>query len=130
MLNQILKWATIAAIWRFIKPRLKSALALIAVLAVTNGVHDEFVEYVQLTDDKNWLLESYILKWFIVIASVVAYVAHNSGIFRKAEPAPRQTSGRKVLDQTNVEKGDDGFDFLRDKRELIRKGDHILAKED
>jgi hypothetical protein len=119
MLSQILKWVATDAIWRFIKPRLKSVLALIAILAVTTGVHDEFVEYVQLTQDKTWLLESYMLKWVVIIGSGFAYVAHNSHMFGGAELG-QEAEVKEVLDENNAAK-DDGFGFLRDKPNLIRK---------
>ena len=123
-----MKWAIFAATWRILRPRLKSTITLAVALVLVTITHSEYVEYVQLTQDKNWLVESYLLKWVIVIASICLYVAYNAGILFRCEIVSSVDS-RQHIQPGDQEKGDDGFDFLRDKPRLNSEADRILNRE-
>ena len=45
MLNQILKWAALAALWAKVKPIFWGTLATVLFILTVNAVHAEFVEF-------------------------------------------------------------------------------------
>ena len=123
-----MKWAIFAATWRFLRPRLKSTITLAVALLLVTIAHSEYVEYVQLTQDRSWLIESYLIKWIFVIASICLYVAYNAGFLFRRESVSSAAS-RQDIQAGEQEKGDDGFDFLRDKPRLSSEADRILNRE-
>jgi hypothetical protein len=58
MITQFLKVGALIATGRFLKPRLKGLLWIIAVGLVLHFMHDEFVSYVDLSGDTRYVLHA------------------------------------------------------------------------
>jgi hypothetical protein len=124
MLNQLLKFGMLIATGRFLKQRWRGVLAVFAVWLVLWIVHGEFVQYVELSGDTQYVLHASLIKLAIYALTIVIYVWRvERRLWPKTTPplsAPavvqsQQTAPPKPVALTN---GDDGFDFLRhDKRE-------------
>ena len=123
-----MQWAAIAAIWRRSQPWLKNTGILVVTLWLIVIAHGEYVEYVQVTENKRWLAESFLVKWTFVFLSIVLYAVYNfrTTLQLKTPPlakAPKETSEKELKE------ADDGFDFLRDKTRLKSRADQILDKD-
>ena len=116
MLNQLLKFGMLIATGRFLKQRWRGVLAVFAVWLVLWVVHGEFVQYVELSADRRYVLHAALIKLALYALSIAIYVWRVERPLWPKTPAPVATS---VVSQSPPPKpvaltnGDDGFDFLR-----------------
>lgn len=126
LLRTVLRAASAWFIWRWLEPRWKSTLALVIGWLTVVLIHNEYVEYVQITDRTDLLWLSYFLKWITILTGILLWVW-----FSLLATQPRRvaeitkTRGRDTERQTPTT-GDDGFDFLRQKPKLESRGDKLL----
>lgn len=129
MLNQLLKVTLFASIWLWLKPRWRGLAVLLVFVVLVNLLHAEYLGYVELSENKDFLIWSYLLKWLLLFAAVIAYIVlpvrGNSGN-SSAATSPRQTRPPSTGGATSE---DDGFDFLRNKKELQSRADKLLERE-
>lgn len=120
MINQLLKLGALIATGRFFKQRWRGVLAVAAVWIVLWVVHGEFVRYVELSADTRYVLHASILKLVVYALSIAVYVWRVERPLWPRTPAPlsppagSHTATPKPVTLTN---GDDGFDFLRRKKQ-------------
>ena len=121
MINQLLKVGVLIATGRFFKQRWRGVLAVLAVWIVLWVVHGEYVRYVELSGNTQYVLHASILKIFVYLLSIAVYVWRVERPLWPKTPAPVTpvtvvpSSPSKSAAPTG---GDDGFDFLR-----IKKGE-------
>ena len=129
MLNQLLKVTLFATVWLWLKPRWRGLAVLLIFVVLVNLLHAEYLGYVELSENKDFLIWSYLVKWLLLFAAVITYIAlpirgnsgnSSAGTLSRQKP-PLSTGGA-----TNE---DDGFDFLRDKKELQSRADKLLDRE-
>ena len=140
MINQLLKLGALLATGRFLRLRIKGLLILLAVWAILWFVHSEFVSYVELSDDRSWVLQASILKLLLYTASVAVYVwlvERPLWPKRVQIPPPASRPADRTAPQSDPAAGhttvnraaqDDGFDFLRNKPKLRGSTDKKLNK--
>jgi hypothetical protein len=119
MLNQLLKFGMLIATGRFLKQRWRGVLAVFAVWLALWIVHGEFVQYVELSGDTQYVLHASLIKLALYALSIAIYVWRVERPLWPKTAAPVATM--PVVTHTPASKpvaltqGDDGFDFLRDK---------------
>jgi hypothetical protein len=128
MLNQLLKFGMLIATGRFLKQRWRGVLWVLAVWLVLWFVHGEFVNYVELSGDTTYVLHASLLKLALYALSIAIYVWRvESRLWPKTSvPVPVATAATTntkapAKSIATLPAGDDGFDFLRDKKLRDRK---------
>lgn len=120
MLNQLLKFGMLIATGRFLKQRWRGVLAVLAVWLLLWVVHGEYVQYVELSGDTQYVLHASIMKLAIYALTIVVYVWR---VERPLWPkTPASTATPAVTPAAPPKPGaldtsDDGFDFLRHKNQ-------------
>ena len=71
MLNQLTKFVLIASAWMWLKPRWKGLAFLIAIILLVNILHGEFLEYVKLSGNNEYVAISYLVKWATLILTLI-----------------------------------------------------------
>lgn len=118
MLNQFLKFGMLIATGRFLKQRWRGVLAVLTVWIVLWVVHGEFVQYVELSGDRQYVLHASIIKLAIYALSIAIYVWRVERPLWPKTPAPALTATDTPQTKPVVPlSGDDGFDFLRHRKE-------------
>ena len=121
-------------IWRWFKNRWRSTLALVIFLALTAAIHDEYIEYVELTNEASFLFASYLIKWVGIVIGVSLYVflsvsrgtsMQTKEILNQKQKAPDAT----VDSSLSMEDEDDGFNFLRQKGRLESRAEKLINGE-
>ena len=120
MIRSLLKIALVAAIWRWLQPRWKPLGTLMAVIVITSILHSEYIEYVEISNIRDSLILSYLLKWAIFLGSLSLYILIFELKLKKKEQTNTQSSEDKLKD--NV---DDGFNFIRRKKVLNVPRQHL-----
>lgn len=125
MINQLFKLGVLVTTGRFLKPRFKGLLCVLAMWLLLWFLHSEYVSYVELSGDTGYVL-------YVTLAKIVLY-ALSIGIYvllvekrlwpkpvKVPPPSPAKSSqptvGRPSKDPLKTT--DDGFDFLRKKKTL------------
>ena len=111
LLYQILKAGAVIQAWRWLRPRLIGLVVLILTILVVLVAHSEYLSYVARTEDTQYLLMSYLLKWGSLLLAILIYVIY-------AWVAKRNARARAANTSLPTEPLGDGFDFLRNKRKL------------
>ncbi|EED34489.1 hypothetical protein NOR51B_426 [Luminiphilus syltensis NOR5-1B] len=134
MFRYLFRAASAWFLWRWLKTRWRGTLALIVIILLTSLLHDEYVEYVELTDNDELLIASYLVKWCINLIALGLYFVYS---FRRtlAQPpavkAPDKTIRPDGSDKRQTRqpapKGD-GFDAIRNKAHLGSKADKLLER--
>src|SRR5688572_6427363 len=129
MITQFLKVGFLIASGRFLKPRWKGLLWIIAIWLVLRFIHAEFVSYVALSGDTRYVLHATLLKMFLYALTLGVYVWK---VERPLWPKPTTLAATPTASTTSalvsLPKGDDGFDFLRDKEKLRTRAEQLLDK--
>ena len=154
MLNQILKWAALAALWAKVKPIFWGTLATVLFILAVNAVHAEFVEFLRVdqelsgtseplvSDVRVWLLFSYLGKLSLILVSTAAWLfylqrkgwfgADKRTIAPKKAPEKAPSSGVATAQETPPSlkpapaRFSEEFEFLRNDRPLRSRGQAIL----
>lgn len=132
LLRTVLRAASAWMIWRWLEPRWRSTLALVIGWLTVVLLHNEYVEYVQITQSIEQLWLSYVLKWIVILSGILAWIWFSFLGTR----APRATlksapDAAKPPSSPSSENPavDDGFDFLRHKTTLESRGDKVLQSQ-
>ena len=128
MLNQLLKFTLVSSLLLWLKPRWRGLLALTSVVLLVHVFHAEYLGYVELSGNDRFLLASYAVKWVALLAAVLTYyVLAIRGLSRPRDATPKEPEPHQAL-PAQVPAGDDGFDFLRGKKELEGEADKVIAR--
>ncbi|NND69273.1 MAG: hypothetical protein HKN19_16905 [Halioglobus sp.] len=130
MLNQLLKFTLVSSLLLWLKPRWQGLLALTVAVLLVHILHGEYLGYVELSGNDQFLLVSFAIKWLALIVTVLTYyllAIRRLSVQRSRVPEPEPqragpTEGKEFA-------GDDGFDFLRDKKELEGEADKLIARQ-
>lgn len=121
-----LKIGAMIAAARFLKPRLKGLLVLIAFWIVVRFMHSEYLSYVELSQDTAFLIQATFIKIGLYLLSFVIYLLTvERRILTRTE---KEIEAKQIREHPAGE--DDGFDFLRQKKKLQSPAEQLLDKED
>jgi hypothetical protein len=131
MINQLLKLGALLATGRFLKQRIRGLLVVLAVWLVLWLVHGEFVSYVELSGDTSYVLHATLLKVLLYALTIGIYVLRverplwPKAVHVSAPPAKVTATAKPAA----LPPGDDGFDFLRQKKKLKDPARDLLGKK-
>jgi len=136
MLNFFFKSGLIFFISIWLKPRFKGIVCVICVIAGIWLIQSEYLDYLSLINDFTYAGWTYLAKWIASFLIVILYYyfvevpIKNAAIDNdKGSTASRLKIGEeeRVIDQSITEK-DDGFNFLRGKKQLKNRSQKILEE--
>lgn len=122
MFSQLMKFGLFVTLGIWLKHRLRGLAYLCAALLLTWLLHSEYLAYVERSGNTNWLEWSFLGKWLLVFFSIGLYyllVERQLGKLTQAGKVKASNSRR----ETAV---GDGFDFLRNKKQLDSQADMDL----
>ena len=129
MITQFLKVGALIATGRFLKPRLKGLLWVSAIWLVLHFMHAEFVSYVELSDDTRYVLHASLLKLLLYALTIGIYVLKvERPLWPKSTPLTKVAAIPANTSIVELPRGDDGFDFLREKEKLRTRAEQLLDK--
>ena len=125
MLRSATRFVALYAILRWLKPRWVRLAFLVISLVLISYSHSEYIRYVEITADPTSLAFSYQLKYALIVIVLVSF-----SISLKFMPSKNisRSDSKKLTSRKKSVNMDDGFDFLRDKKELDSRSDKILKK--
>lgn len=125
MLRSATRFVALYAILRWLKPRWVRLAFLVISLVLISYSHSEYIRYVEITADPTSLAFSYQLKYALIVIVLVSFL-----ISLKFMPSTNisKSDSKKLTSRKKSVNMDDGFDFLRDKKELDSRSDKILKK--
>ena len=114
---KIIKFFTALQIYKWLKPKIKSLSILLIFVLVIIYLHNEFLEWSEITENKNFVGYSFIIKNLLLFLAILFYFL-----------ILRVQSLKNVANiKTTIDKGD-GFDKFRNKKKLKTKAQQILEK--
>ena len=150
MINQLLKWSLLVAIWRKYGEVIKLVPFLLILIVIVYAIHKDFIAYVEVSNEKRYLALSFILKWaaiFLVGFLYWRYVRRTLNPHRKQNRDfavswnTKKSDGQSELqggpsekkngtgDADNTEcDSEDPFAHVRYKKRLDSRADKILKK--
>ena len=131
MVYNLLKVSALLVAGRFIKPRLKGLLVLILFWLLVRFLHSEYLSYVELSENTDFLIHAALLKIGLYIGGFVLYVflVERKILLRSKKDIEKQYELERKKGSPTGHTGDDGFDFLREKRKLKTPAEKLLKKE-
>lgn len=133
MFKQVFRMFSAWFIWRWFKSRWRSTLALVIFLALTAVIHDEYIEYVELTNEAAFLFASYLIKWIGIVIGVSLYVLlsvlQGTSMQTKENLNQKRKSPDATLASSSLDDEDDGFNFLREKGRLESRAEKLINGE-
>jgi len=125
MLRSATRLVVLYAILRWLKPRWVRLAFLVISLVLISYSHSEYIRYVEITADPTSLAFSYQLKYALIVIVLVSFL-----ISLKFMPSKNlsKSDSKKLTSRKKSVNMDDGFDFLRDKKELDSRSDKILKQ--
>jgi len=69
MINQLLKWSVILAIWKKYGSAIKVLPLLLLVILLVYAVHGDYIEYAEVSEEKQHLALSFLVKWLAIKAT-------------------------------------------------------------
>lgn len=120
-----LKIGALIATGRFLKPRFKGLVLLMAFWFLVSFLHSEYRDYVALSGDTAHLIGMALGKIALYVLGFAVYVlAVERKILNRT-----QKDIERTLEQENPTHRDDGFDFLRQKKKLRSPAEQLLEKK-
>jgi len=117
MIKFIIKSITALQIYKWLKPKIKSLSILLIFILVIIYLHNEFLEWSEITENKSFVGYSFIIKNLLLFLAILFYFL-----------ILRVQSLKNVANiKTTIDKGD-GFDKFRNKKKLKTKAQQILEK--
>ena len=117
MIKLLIKSITALKIYNWLKPKIKSLSILLIFVLVIIYLHNEFLEWSEITENKNFVGYSFIIKNLLLFLAISFYIL----ILRL----------QNLKESTNLENKinkEDGFDKFRNKKKLKTKAQQILEK--
>lgn len=114
--------------WKRYKSLIVSTLVLFVFFWLVGLLHDDYVNYIELNDDKQHIGLSFVIKWLVFILGVVVYVLFNT---RKTGDSTKSiASSNTASEQAEAEqdKPCDPFSAIRQRDKLRTRADFIIEK--
>ncbi|WP_096085662.1 hypothetical protein [Agaribacterium haliotis] len=152
MFNKLLKWSVLIAIWRRYGGIIKTVPLVLIVLVLIWTMHSDFLAYVNVSDERSYVLQSFLLKWGLILAVVYFYWRYCQRLLQPSDPKTAARSKYRNNDQKQhssnssaaanqaqsdesasaVDAGadkNDPFASIRAKPKLDRKADKVLKNK-
>lgn len=147
MLNKALKWAVLIGIWRRYGVLIKSIPLVLILLVVIWTLHSDFLAYVQVSKDTNYVVHSYLLKWSFIAIIGYVYWRYVSSLLKEGEESKEAKKTKKEKANFKAKKGADSslrsdnndaeasggeydpFEHIRSKEKLETKAEKIIKNK-
>jgi|DEB0MinimDraft_3_1074331.scaffolds.fasta_scaffold159626_1 hypothetical protein len=124
MLKSFLKLTAFVWIAKALKPRWRGLLLLFGSILAILAAHNEYLSYVVITQDHAYLMASYWLKYAVVLLALLIYLIFQEAPLRRLKAVAEANDN--MLRNLDTKKAADGFDFLREKKQLKTHGEQLL----
>ena len=114
---KIIKFFTALQIYKWLKPKIKSLFILLIFILAINYLHNEFLQWSEITENKNFVGYSFIVKNLLLFLAILFYI-----LIIRVQSLKDAANIKSAID-----KGD-GFDKFRNKKKLKTKAQQILEK--
>jgi len=135
MFKQIFRIAFVGLIWKQYKSVIISTTVLFAYLWLVGSVHEDYLNYAELQNDKSLAGRSFLLKWAALSSGVLLYIAFHF-LFRGSR---KQENTTEFRDSNNSKKSNkhlskkkdspDPFAAIREKNKLRTRAEIALEKK-
>ena len=129
MLNQLLKVTLISSLLLWLRPRWRGLLTLSVSVVLVHVLHGEYLGYVELSGNDAFLVWSFVLKWLALLCAVTVYLVMTLSSSR-GEQSGEGHRRIKGPASSPPEGEDDGFEFLRRKKNLDSRAEKLLSRQD
>jgi hypothetical protein len=122
MIKNLFRLTVLSYVWARYKFVITSTLLLFAYFWLVAEVHEDFVEFIGLNNDTQYLGVSFLVKWLALILGTLVYFALN-GRRRRASAIARKPS------QAEPETAEDPFESIRQKDRLRSAADFVVERK-
>jgi len=137
MLQRLFTWTIIAAIWKRYGRALKLLPVILVGVFIISLVHDDYVRYAEVSNDRSLLHWSFLIKWFLILAVVVWYWQFAKSVISSKKNRAKNNStfknesmfGKKSDVDVEVDSAPDPFAEIRNKKRLRSKADIVIERE-
>lgn len=133
MLKNLLHLTVLTVIWKRYRKLILSTLLLFLWFWLLGHLHDDYIRYIELNEDKQFLALSFVIKWLAYIVAVIGYLLYNAR-FSLRVGSPREVSGMqdslenfKAQDDRQLDV-DDPFAQIRQRDKLRSRADFVIEK--
>lgn len=135
MISQIFKWSLLLGLWKKYGTAIKALPFVLLLLLLVYALHGDYVEYAEVSEQKQHLALSFLIKWCAVFFVGLAYWLYVKSVLspkkkdtvQKAASAKPGFSNRKEPHGTYAAKEDKEFSAT-DPFEKIRRKNHLRSK--
>ena len=120
------KFAAFYLVSRWLMPRWRMLSVTIFGVLLINYLHAEYLDYVAVSENTEYLASSYVGKFTLIIG-----VIFGCSLRLRANSSAKEET-EVVADEQGIKpehRNDDGFDFLREKKELDSQSSKILKNK-
>jgi hypothetical protein len=115
---KIIRFFAALQIYKWLKPKIKSLSILLIFILIIIYLHNEFLEWSEITENKNFVGISFIIKNLLLFLAISFYIL----ILRV------QSLKESINLEVKINK-EDGFDKFRNKEKLKTKAQQILENK-
>lgn len=92
-------------------------------------LHEDYVNYSELNNDKQYLGLSFVAKWLVLIIGVVIYLLFNTRFFSSRNKQTVNQSALSMQTQARTQASEnDPFKAIRERDKLRSRADFIIKK--
>lgn len=128
MISQLLRWSLLITIWKKYRRHVTGALGLIIFWLLVSVLHQDYVEYSQLSQPNGDAFAiSYLVKWSVNLLGLVGFYFFIRRSRDRVKQRPME-QGKKIKTAESSESDsslatkDDPFERIRHKKRLRSKG--------
>lgn len=102
MINQLLKWSVILTIWKKYGSAIKVLPLLLLVVLLVYALHGDYVEYAEVSNEKQYLALSFLIKWLAIFVVIGAYWMYIKKVLTSKQSL--SLTGRSLKDRLRTRK--------------------------
>lgn len=134
MFKPLLRLSILASIWLKFGKQIIFGLLIIIALTILQFISHDINEYLNTTEQTQYLGYVLIAKWCLILAIVASYLLYIKYSLRskratKLKQASKQASTKPAALTNSNTNEQDPFAHLRDKKKLRSKGDLLIEKQ-
>lgn len=134
MLAPIFRLTLLTFIWSKYKRVIIAGVAMIVALLLINYLHNDFINYSALQEEQRYIGTSFIVKWVVSLAILLAYLIYARHLLKPNKNTPAKTQDNfKITSSPQAsnqpEESNDGFDSIRQKEHLLSKADLVIKNK-
>lgn len=125
MWKSLFKLLVTSVVWTRYRSVILISLFLLIFIFMVTLIHTDYMHYVERAGQKDYIGVSFLVKWGLIIGSVIAYGLYLKWLLRVKPSKPsKHNQEEKREGQEN-----DPFAQLRDKKKLRSQAEIVMDKE-